>query len=150
VLLRWISNQPSFVCNSHFPHDGQVTLAHCAAPRKMNGRDFEPTVIMTHYESDYGAATKVRYPKGQQLTCVIPNLRFTKWFAFGAKVLDSPAFDMCRSQMDVAIEGDWRRLLREMEGFHTVVSYGDHLREVGYAVRKTGALQWENVSEKTG
>lgn len=148
VLLRWISNQPSWVCNSHFPHAGQVTLAHCAAPRKMNGRDYEPTVIMTHYESDYGAATKVRYPKGQALTCVIPNLRFSKWFAFRAKVLDSPAFDMCRSQMDVAIEGDWRRLLREMEGFHTVVSYGDYLREVGYAVRKTGALQWENVSEQ--
>lgn len=148
VLLRWISNQPSFVCNSHFPHDGQVTLAHCAAPRKMNGRDYEPTAIMTHYESDYGAATKVSYPKGQVLTCVIPNLHCSKWFAFRAKVIDSPAFDMCRSQMDVAIDGDWRRLLREMEGFHTVVSYGDYLREIGYAVRKTGALQWENVSEK--
>ncbi len=146
VLLRWIAHQPSFVCNSHFPHHGLLTLAHCAAPRKMNGRDFEPTTLMTHYESDYGAATKVEYPKGQTITCVIPNLRCTKWFGFRAKIADSPAFDMCRSQMDIEIEGDWRALTREMEGFHTVVTYGDHLREVGYALRQVGGVEWHNYS----
>jgi len=147
VLLRWVSNKPSFVCNSHFPHHGVVTLAHCAAPRKMNGRDYEPTTLMTHYESDYGAATKVRYRKGQVITCLIPNLHCTKWFGFRGQIVDSPAFDMCRSQMDVAIQGDWRKLTREMEGFHTVVCYGDYLREIGYALQKVGGIEWRNYSE---
>ena len=147
VLLRWISNKPSFVCNSHFPHHGVVTLAHCAAPRKMNGRDFEPTTLMTHYESDYGAATKVEYRKGQVVTCIIPNLHCTKWFGFRARIADSPSFDMCRSQMDIEIDGDWHRLTREMEGFHTVVCYDDYLREVGYAVRQVGSIEWHNYSE---
>jgi len=31
VLLRWIAGRPSFVCNTHFPHDGIYTVAHCAA-----------------------------------------------------------------------------------------------------------------------
>jgi hypothetical protein len=148
VLLRWISGKPSFVCNSHFPHHGQLTLAHCAAPRKMNGRDFEPTTLMTHYESDYGAATKVHYPKGQVVTCIIPNLHCTKWLAFRARIVDSPSFDMCRSQMDIEIDGDWRTLTKEMEGFHTIVCYGDYLREAGYAVKKTGAVEWRNYSDK--
>jgi len=147
VLLHWISGKPSFVCNSHFPHHGVVTLAHCAAPRKMDGRDCEPTTIMTHYESDYGAATKVEYPAGQTVTCVIPNLHFTTWFGFRGRIVGSPAFDMCRSQMDVAIEGDWPRLTRELEGFHTVVCYGDYLREIGYALKKVGAVEWRNYSE---
>jgi len=147
VLLRWISSKPSFVCNSHFPHHGMITLAHCSAPRKMNGRDVEPTKIMTHFESDYGAATKVEYPKGQPVTCVIPNLNCTQWYGFKGQVTASPAMDMCRSQMDVAIEGDWKRLLREMEGFHAIVTYGDYLREVGYALRKVG-LAWSNYSEE--
>lgn len=146
VLLRWISGKPSFVCNSHFPHHGVVTLAHCAAPRKMNGRDFEPTTIMTHYESDYGAATKVHYPKGQAVSCIVPNLRCTKWFAFRGKIVDSPNLDMCRSQMDVEIQGDWRKLVKEMEGFHAVVCYGDYLREVGYALKKVGAVEWIDAS----
>ena len=147
VLLRWVSNKPSFVCNSHFPHAGVVTLAHCAAPRKMNGRDYEPTKIMTHYESDYGAATKVQYRKGQVITCLIPNLHCTKWFGVRGQIADSPGFDMCRSQMDITIQGDWRRLTREMEGFHTVVCYGDYLREIGYALQKVGGIEWRNYSE---
>lgn len=146
VLLRWISNKPSFVCNSHFPHHGLLTLAHCAAPRKMNGRDFEPTTLMTHYESDYGAATKVEYRRGQVITCLIPNLRCTKWLGLRARIEDSPAFDMCRSQMDIRIEGDWRALTREMEGFHTVVCYDDYLAEVGYALKKVGGIEWKNYS----
>lgn len=149
VLMRWISSKPSFVCNSHFPHHGRLTLAHCSAPRKMNGRDFEPTTLMTHYESDYGAATRVHFPKGQVVTCIVPNLHCTRWFAFRGRIADSPAFDaMCRSQMDVEIDGDWRRLMTEMEGFHTIVTYGDYLREGGYAVRKVGGVQWTNYSER--
>jgi hypothetical protein len=148
VLMRWISGKPSFVCNSHFPHHGLLTLAHCSAPRKMNGRDFEPTSLMTHYESDYGAATKVHYPKGQVVSVIIPNLQCTKWLAFRGRITDSPSFDMCRSQMDLEIEGDWRSLTREMEGFHAIVTYGDFLREAGYVVRKVGGLEWKNYSEK--
>jgi len=148
VLMRWISGKPSFVCNSHFPHHGLLTLAHCAAPRKMNGRDFEPTTLMTHYEADYGAATKVQYPKGQVITCIVPNLHCTKWFAFRGRIVNSPSFDMCRSQMDIEIEGDWRTLTKEMEGFHAIVTYGDYLREAGYAVKKVGSIEWKNFSEK--
>lgn len=149
VLLRWISGKPSFVCNSHFPHHGMVTLAHCAAPRKMNGKDCEPVQIVTHFESDYGAATKVQYTKGQVATCIIPNLHCTKWLGFRGTILDAPSYDVCRSQIDMKIEGDWRRLLTDMQGFHTIVCYGDYLREVGYVLGKLG-IAWENVSGESG
>jgi len=146
VLLRWISGKPSFVSNSHFPHGGVITLAHCASPRRMNGRDYEPTRILTHFESDYGAATKVEYRKGQIITNIIPNLTCTKWIGFRGKIIDSPSYDICRSQIDVAIDGDWRKLLRDMQGFHTITCYGDYLREVAYALKKL-RIEWENVSE---
>lgn len=146
VLLRWISGKPSFVNNSHFPHDGIITQAHCAAPRRMNGKDYAPTEIVTHFESDYGAATKVTYDKGQITTNVIPNLACTKWFGYRGRILDTPSYDICRTQIDMGIDGDWRRLLTDMQGFHTVTTYGDYLREVGYVLRKVG-LAWQNVSE---
>lgn len=146
VLMRWITGKPSFVCNSHYPYDGVMTLAHCAAPRRMNGKDREPTTIMTHYESDYGAATRVEYTKGQTITTIIPNLSCTQWFGFRGKIADVPSFDACRSQMDVEIDGDWRRLQRDMQGFHTITCYGDYLREVGYVLKKLG-ITWQNISE---
>ncbi len=147
VLLRWIAGKPTFVCNSHFPHHGIFTVAHCAAPRKMNGKDHEPAKIMTHFESDYGAATKVAYTKGQTVSVIVPNLHCTKWMGFRGKILASPSHPACRSQIDIEVDGNWRRLLTEMEGFHTQVCYGDYLREVGYALRKLGKLEWTNISE---
>ncbi len=146
VLMRWIAGRPTFVCNSHFPHEGLFTVAHCAAPRKMNGVDYEPATIMTHYESDYGAACRVEYTKGQKVTVVIPNLRCTKWQGFRGTIVESPAFPACRSQMEIAIDGDWRRLVAEMEGFHTQIVYGDYLREIGYALKKLGRVEWQSYS----
>jgi hypothetical protein len=113
----------------------------------MNGKDYEPTRIMTHFESDYGAATRVQYTKGQVVTAIVPNLRCTRWQGFRGKVVDCPNNPACRSQMDIAIDGDWKKLLAQMEGFHTQVCYGDYLREVGYALKKLKKIEWSNYSE---
>jgi hypothetical protein len=147
VLMRWIAGKPTFVCNTHFPHDGILTVAHCSAPRKMNGKDYEPAVIMTHFESNYGAACKVQYPKGQIVTVVIPNLNCTRWHAFRGRILESPSYPACRSQMEIAIDGDRRRLVSQMEGFHAQIVYGDYLREISYALKKLGKVQWQCYSE---
>ncbi len=45
----------------------------------MNGRNFEPATIMTHSESDYGAACRTHYTKDQVVTAVVPNLACNKW-----------------------------------------------------------------------
>lgn len=148
VLLRWIASRPTFVCNSHFPHDGLFFVAHCQAPRRMNGRDFEPATIMTHYESDYGAACKTHYTKGQEVTAVVPNLVCTKWQGFRGKIVGVPSYPACRSQMEILIDGDSKRLVRELQGFHTQIVYGDYTRELGYALKKLGGqIKWQCYSE---
>jgi hypothetical protein len=148
VLLRWIASRPTFVCNSHHPHDGLFFVAHCQAPRRMNGREFEPATIMTHYESDYGAACKTHYTTDQVITAVVPNLACTRWQGFRGKIVGAPSYPACRSQMEILIDGDWKRLLRDMEGFHTQIVYGDYTREVGYALKKLGGqIQWQCYSE---
>lgn len=148
VLLRWIASRPTFVCNSHVPHDGLFFVAHCQAPRRMNGRDFEPATIMTHYESDYGAACKTHYTMDQVVTVVVPNLACTAWQGFRGKVVGAPSYPACRSQMEIQVDGDWKRLIREMQGFHTQIVYGDYTREVGYALKKLGGqMQWTCYSE---
>jgi hypothetical protein len=147
VLLRWTASRPTFVCNSHYPNDGLFLVAHCQAPRRMNGQNYEPATIMTHYESDYGAACKTHYTKGQVVTVIIPNLRCTKWQGFRGTIVGSPSYPACRSQMEISVDGDWRRLTREMEGFHAQIVYGDYTREVGYALKKLGSrIRWDCFS----
>lgn len=148
ILLRYISGRPSFLQDPTHPHHGVVTVAHCTAPRRMNGLDLEPVRILTHYESDYGAAPKVEMKIGQIVTNIAPNFHSTRWIGFTGKIIDHPFMDICRSQIDIEINGDWRRLLDQMQGFHWMTCYGDCLKEVGYAVKKLG-IEWVNVSDNS-
>ena len=73
ILLHYIAGKPVFMHNSTFPHKAIVTCAHCTAPRRMDGKRYEPVRIMTHYESDFGAAPKVEMPIGQQVCAISPE-----------------------------------------------------------------------------
>ncbi len=53
--------------------------------------------------------------------------------------------DICRSQVDVSIEGDCNYLAETMCGFHWMMAYGDHRRELGYALRKMD-IDWDDLT----
>ncbi len=147
ILLHGISGRPVFFCNPTFPHKNMVTVGHCSAPRRMDGKNLEPVFIRTHFESDFGAAPRVAMRRGQEITVLVPNFANSRWVGFRGRILEHPALDICTSQLDIGIEGDCARLADEMGGFHWMLCYGDYLRETGYALRKAGA-QWLNVSER--
>jgi len=146
MLLRQIAARPVFLHNSTFPHNGLVTCAHCTAPRRMNGARYEPARILTHYESEYGAAPKVEVPLGQPVTFINPEYATGRWVGLRGMVEGNPFYEICRSQQDVRILGDWRRLLDEVRDSHWVMAYGDYLKEIGYAAPRIG-VRWEPISE---
>ncbi|MCU0913199.1 MAG: sugar isomerase [Planctomycetes bacterium] len=145
VLLHHICGTPVFLHNSTFPHDGLVTCAHCSSPRRLNGRRYEPATIVTHFESEYGAAPKVEMRLGQRVTFVDPEYSTGRWLGFTGVVKSNPAYEICRSQQDVEIRGDWKKLINEVRDSHWMMAYGDHLKELAYAARKLG-IQWFDLS----
>jgi hypothetical protein len=145
LLLRQLTRQPVFLHNSTFPHQGTVTCAHCTAPRRMDGRRYEPAQILTHYESEYGAAPKVEIPVGQRVTFVNPEYTRGRWVGFQGVIQDNPFYDICRSQQDVTLLGRWQDLRREARDSHWLMVYGDWLPAAGYAARKFG-LTWTDLS----
>jgi hypothetical protein len=40
----------------------------------------------------------------------------------------------------VKVQGDGQALLQEMKGFHWMMSYGNYLRETGYALKKLSVV----------
>jgi L-fucose isomerase-like protein len=136
ILLHYISGTPVFLHNSTFPHKAICTCAHCSAPRRLDGSRYEPAKIMTHYESEYGAAPKVQMPVGREVTFVDPEYSTGRWVAFKGIVKSNPLYEICRSQQDVEIQGDWKKLLNEVRDSHWMMAYGDHLKPLGYAARK--------------
>ncbi|MHC4559150.1 MAG: sugar isomerase [Planctomycetota bacterium] len=146
VLLRYITGKPVFMHNPTFPHKGIVTCAHCASPSRFDGEQYEPVEIWTHYESDYGASPKVSIPIGQLVTIINPDCAQIRWLGFKGTVECNPAYSICRSQQDIRIQGDCKKLAREMRGSHWMMAYGDYLQEFGYATLKMG-LEWLDVSQ---
>ncbi len=100
---------------------------------------------MTHYESEYGAAPKVEMPIGQQVTFLDPEYSTGRWLGFTGIVKSNPSYEICRSQQDVEIQGDWKKLVNEVRDSHWMMAYGDHLKELAYATRKIG-IQWADLS----
>jgi len=146
ILLHYISGKPVFLHNSTFPHKGVVACAHCSAPRRMDGQNYEPTEIMTHYESDWGAAPKVKMAIGREVTFIDPEYSSGRWVGFKGIIKRNPSYEICRTQQDVEIRGDWKKLIKEVRDSHWMMAYGDHLKELGYACRKLG-IKWVNISE---
>jgi hypothetical protein len=144
VLLHYISGKPMFLNDPTYPHDGVVTCAHCTAPRKLDGAQMADTRILTHFESDYGAAPKVEFRKGEVVTNIAPDFSGKRWVGAVGEVAGSPFMPICRSQVDIALKGDTRKLVEEMRGFHWMTCYGDYSREAGYAANKVG-VGWVKV-----
>ena len=147
IFLHYIAGKPVFMHNSTFPHKGIVTCAHCSAPRRMDGTKYEPARIMTHYESDAGAAPKVDMTVGQEVTFIDPEYATGRWVGMKGIIRANPFHEICRTQQDVEIQGDWQKLLDEVRDSHWMMVYGDHLQKIGYAARKIG-VDWVNISEK--
>jgi len=145
VLLANISGKPVFLNDPTYPHDGLITLAHCTAPRKMDGKTFEPARIMTHFESDYGAAPKVQMHKGQIVTNIAPDFLIKRWVGLLGEIVDAPFMDICRSQIDIRFSCSSRTLAERMPGFHWMTCYGNYMCELGYALKKVG-IEWENLT----
>ncbi|RPI99234.1 MAG: twin-arginine translocation signal domain-containing protein, partial [Candidatus Aminicenantes bacterium] len=118
VLLANISGHPVFLNDPTYPHDGIITLAHCTAPRKMDGKRSEPARILTHFESDYGAAPKVEMSKGQLTTNIAPDFASKRWVGLLGEIVEAPFLPICRSQIDIRFKCDDRTLAKRMPGFH--------------------------------
>ena len=83
---------------------------------------------------------------GQKITVIDPDFASKRWLGFEGEIIDNPFLDICRSQIDVQINGDCETLVRETRGFHWMAGYGNYLREVGYALKKV-QVDWLNLTK---
>jgi len=147
ILLANISNRPVFLNDPTYPHDGVITLAHCTGPRKMNGTRLEPVRLVTHFESDYGAAPKVEMPIGEEVTNIAPDFKSECWMGLLGRIQEVPFLPICRDQIDVAYDVPDQLVAERMPGFHWMTSYGNYMNELGYALRRVG-IRWDNLNQK--
>ena len=145
ILLGNIVGKPVFFCNPTFPNNGIFTVAHCSAPRKMDGKNYDPVRILTHMESDVGAAPWVQAPVGTEITLLGPSFSGTRWTGFKGTVANVPFHQICRTQFDISYNFPDDLLRENLVGFHWMTCYGDYRKEVAYALRRVG-IEWNNLN----
>jgi L-fucose isomerase-like protein len=146
LVMANITGKPVFLNDPTYPHHGVITLAHCTGPRKMDGKTLQSARIVTHFESDYGAAPKAEWPKGQVVTNVAPDFKSKRWMGLVGEVADSPFLPICRDQIDVRYDVPDQLVAERMPGFHWMTGYGDYRKEIGYAIRRVG-IEWDDLNE---
>ena len=142
VLMAKITGKPVFLNDPTYPHHGIITLAHCTAPRKLDGVNYDPVSITTHFESDFGSAPKVDMQIGRMTTNIAPDFGFKRWVGLLGEIVATPLLPICRSQIDIRFTCDSQQLAERMPGFHWMTCYDDCSRELGYALRRT-PIEWD-------
>jgi L-fucose isomerase-like protein len=142
MLLGNISGLPTFMNAPTYPHEGVITLGHCTAPRKMDGKTRAPVRILTHFESDYGAAPRVEMPVGQKVTMVVPDFASKRYLGLSGQIESNPFLAICRTQLDIRLHASSPQVAERMPGYRWVLIYGDYLRETGYALRRV-PIEWD-------
>jgi len=133
MLTSYLFDKPGFM-NDPVPetYKNLLIAAHCVAGTRLNGftEAREPFILRSHSESDIGVSLQVLWREGQPVTLVRfsnPNELILDTGTVVSNV-DTPPAGGCRTSFEVQM--DRVEDARDVLGFHQVVFYNNHRRDV--------------------
>ena len=133
MLTSYLFDRPGFM-NDPVPETVKnlLIVAHCVSGTKLNGLDqeHEPFILRSHSESAIGVSVQVLWKEGQPVTLArftSPNEIIVDTGTVVGNV-DTPPAGGCRTSVEVDM--DRVEDARDVLGFHQVVFYGNHRRDL--------------------
>lgn len=133
MLTSYLLDKPGFM-NDPVPDTARnlLIVAHCTCATRLSGLGGprEPFILRSHSESNLGVSTQVLWRVGQPVTLVRfqdPNRLILDTGTVVANINTPPAGG-CRTS--VALRMDRIEDVRDVLGFHQVVFYGNHRRDI--------------------
>lgn len=127
-ILNKITGQRGFQANpSRIDVEaGKMILAHCTLPLDMVDKYY----LDTHFESGIGVAVK-GYLKEEKVTIFKLSRNLKDYFVTSGRILRNlEESNLCRTQIEVAVDNNINYFLTRPYGNHHVVIYGDHKVEI--------------------
>jgi len=135
MLASYLFDKAGFM-NDPVPETVKNVLiaSHCVSGTRIYGLDRQkehaPYILRSHSESNLGVSTQVLWPVGQPVTLVQFFKPDALYLDTGTVVgnVDTPPAGGCRTSVEIRMDNieDSRDVL----GFHQVVFYDNHLRDV--------------------
>lgn len=131
LIVYLMSGRASFMANMTRIDSSRntVVFSHCTVPISMI--DPKASVLLSYYETDRTVAIRGRLREGERVTFARIGGRDLDKILFGTGTIvngDLGRKDLCRTQIEVRVDGRARDLIEKALGNHIVVVYGD-LRE---------------------
>lgn len=130
ILLGNLSQKPTFLGNivRADPETNVIKISHCILPSRMPGFEQEPlTYSLRDYHGKKGVTAFTEVPAGAKVTLARAHRNFERIVALTGEVLACEDTTFCRNTLTIQI-GDAREFVRQAEGNHHVVVFGDHLK----------------------
>jgi hypothetical protein len=135
MLTSYLFDKPGFM-NDPVPETVKNVLiaAHCVSGTRIYGlnrqKEHAPYILRSHSESSLGVSTQVLWPVGQPVTLVQFSKPDALYLDTGTVVgnVNTPPAGGCRTSVEIQM--DDVEDCRDVLGFHQVVFYGNHRRDV--------------------
>lgn len=127
-ILNKITGQRGFQANPSRidATSGKMILAHCTLPLDMVDKFY----LDTHFESGIGVAVK-GYLKDEKVTIFKLSRNLKDYFVTTGRILRNlEESNLCRTQIEVAVDNSINYFLTRPYGNHHVVIYGDYKTEI--------------------
>ena len=133
MLSSYLFDKPGYM-NDPVPETVKNLLitSHCVSGTKLNGlnEEHEPFILRSHSESNIGVSVQVLWKEGQPVTLARfqnPNELIVDTGTVVSNINTPPAGG-CRTSIEIAM--DRIEDCRDVLGFHQVVFYGNHRRDL--------------------
>jgi nucleotide-binding universal stress UspA family protein len=134
MLTSFLFDQPGFM-NDPVPETVKNVLiaAHCVSGTRIYGikkEEHAPYILRSHSESGIGVSPQVLWPEWKKVTLVLMQGQDSMIIDTGTVVgnVQTPPAGGCRTSVEIAM--DHVEDCRDVRGFHQVVFFGDHRREL--------------------
>ena len=142
ITMAEVSGSPAFMANPSLIDGHRLVLAHCTVAARLTRK----VSYRTHFESGIGVALAGELRAGARVTVARFGERYSRLRAgAGAVVRGKPwSEELCRTQVDIRMDGDAQQLLRRPMGNHLVMAYGDQVDQLRELAAVAG-LEFEEI-----
>lgn len=133
LIMKHMFGKPSFM-NDPVPETVRNTLiaAHCTSATKLDGygSKSEPFILRSHSESNIGVSPQVLWKEEQDITLAKFQGPGKMIIGSGTVIgnVETPPAGGCRTSVEVKMKGIEDS--RDTKGFHQLLMYGDHTKEL--------------------
>jgi L-fucose isomerase-like protein len=123
IVLAEVAKHPAFMANASFVKGNNLELAHCTiAPRLTAKYQYR-----THFESGLGIAIAGVLKRGKRVTILRFSKTLDRMRAGEGIVVKGDAWSekLCRTQVEVKMDGDAELIKNSPLGNHYAVTYGE-------------------------